>query len=304
MSQLGIYIGITYPIFQGWLFYTPDSNRIGRIYVGIDVTWNEIIPLHESAYFQPLEAILNVMSPPKSKNVTDFEYLIGLTHIGIGIYVSFADPRGPILILVYVDDLLIGTTTITQREDVIKYLKSRANCTDMGPVTTFIGLQINYDREKGTVRLSMANSIALMLQKLKLTDIRPRVRPGDQVAIQSEYGPSVVDMTTSPSQILPAAEITKYRRHLPVSILTSYRRHLPVSTFTSYRRHLPVFILTSYRRHLPVSTFTSYRRHLPVSVFSYDDDYSVFIQSKFIPILTTMLIPFSFNRSSFRFLRR
>ena len=50
-SQLGIYIGITYPIFQGWLFYMPDSNRIGRVYVGIDVTWNEIIPLHESAYF-------------------------------------------------------------------------------------------------------------------------------------------------------------------------------------------------------------------------------------------------------------
>jgi hypothetical protein len=158
------------------------------------------------------------MSPPKSKNVTDFEYLIGLTHIGIGIYVSFADPRGPILILVYVDDLLIGTTTITQREDIIKYLKSRANCTDMGPVTTFIGLQITYNREKNTVRLSMANSIALMLQKLKLTDIRPRVRPGDQVAIQpdvsdfeTEYGPSLVDTTTTPRQILSATDITKYQ---------------------------------------------------------------------------------------------
>ena len=114
---------------------------------------------------------------------------------GIGIYVSFADPREPMLILVYVDDLLIGTTTITQREDIIKYLKIQANCTDMGPVTTFIGLQIDYDRDTGSIKLSMANSIALMLQKLKLTDIRPRVRPGDQAAIQpdaydfdTEYG--------------------------------------------------------------------------------------------------------------------
>ena len=73
----------------------------------------------------------------------------------------------------------------------------------MGPVTTFIGLQIDYDRDAGTVKLSMANSIALMLQKLKLTEIRPRVRPGDQQAIQpdsldfvNEYGPSLVDTTT------------------------------------------------------------------------------------------------------------
>ena len=64
----------------------------------------------------------------------------------------------------------------------------------------------------------MANSIALMLQKLKLTDIRPRVRPGDQLAIQpdssdfdNEYGPSLVDMTTSPREILSATEITKYQ---------------------------------------------------------------------------------------------
>ena len=529
-SQLGIYIGITYPIFQGWLFYMPDSSRIGRIYVGIDVTWNELIPLNESTYFQPLESILDVMSPSKSKSVTDFEYLIGLTHMdnnmlfkvtrvgkshgfivawrkpvfspdqyrreeetpihvrdiealmatyyahlanydlqndpdesppprvdtetrrskrikqsrlvnttshtlatidsdsaddifsiqqfqadcinivktdgeykvplspkmaskspqadlwaasqtkeiqghlskgslvvlplpssrphtvkgkwtykvknanldplfksrltakgfmqieglhynetfastaqheviriflvlvayfklhlsqldfelaflnselaeeiwmdiddpvadlrrlfnippdhglrimkciyglkqasrewqllldsflvsynftmyqakdGIGIYVSFADPRGPILILVYVDDLLIGTTTVNQKDDIIAFLKSQATCTDMGPVTTFIGLQINYDRESGSIKLSMSNSIALMLQKLKLTDIRPRVRPGDQHAIQpdtydfdNEYGPSVVDINTPPRQILSDTEITKYQ---------------------------------------------------------------------------------------------
>ena len=80
-SQLGIYIGITYPIFQGWLFYMPDSNRIDRIYVGIDVTWNENIPFNESTYFQPLEDLLNVLTPPKSRQITDFEYLLGLSHI-------------------------------------------------------------------------------------------------------------------------------------------------------------------------------------------------------------------------------
>ena len=59
----------------------PDSNRIDRIYVGIDVTWNENIPIGDSNYFQPLEAILNVLTPLKSKQLTDFEYLIGLCHI-------------------------------------------------------------------------------------------------------------------------------------------------------------------------------------------------------------------------------
>ena len=134
---------------------------------------------------------------------------------GIGIYVSFADPRGPIIILVYVDDLLIATTTVFQKDDVIKYLQSDANYTDMGPVTTFIGLQIEYNREMGTVKLSMVNSIALMPQKLKLTDIRPRVRPGDQIAIQpdasdfdTEYGQSADDTTTN-SYKLPISPSTR-----------------------------------------------------------------------------------------------
>ena len=88
----------------------------------------------------------------------------------------------------------------------------------MGPVTTFIGLQIDYDRQMGTVKLSMTNSFQLMLQKLKLTDIRPRVRPGDQIAIQpdasdfeNEYGPSLVDTITTPRQILTADDITNYQ---------------------------------------------------------------------------------------------
>ena len=59
----------------------PGSNRIGRIYVGIDVTWNENIPLNESSYFEPLESILNVITPVKSNQITDFEYLVGLSHI-------------------------------------------------------------------------------------------------------------------------------------------------------------------------------------------------------------------------------
>ena len=50
-SQLGIYIGITYPVFQGWLFYMPDSAHVGRIYEGIDATWNENIPIANSSYY-------------------------------------------------------------------------------------------------------------------------------------------------------------------------------------------------------------------------------------------------------------
>ena len=150
--------------------------------------------------------------------LVSYAFILYQAKDGIGIYVSFADPRGPIIILVYVDDLLIATTTITQKDDIVRYLKLQANCTDMGPVTTFIGLQIDHSRDMGTVKLSMANSIALMLQKLKLTDIRPRVRPGDQVAIQpdssdfeTEYGPSLVDTTTTERRILSAAEITKHQ---------------------------------------------------------------------------------------------
>ena len=108
-------------------------------------------------------------------------------------------------------------------------------------------------------------------------------------------------------------QLTRYRRHLPVSIFTSYRRHLPVSIFTLYRRHLPVPIFLSTMSIPPSSNRSLFRfsrrclfRFLSIEANSdpYDDVYSVFLQSKFIPILTTMSIPSSSNRSSFRFSRR
>lgn len=58
-----------------------DSARVGRIYEGIDVTWNENLFINESTFFRPLETILNVITPHKSRQLVDFEYIVGLCHI-------------------------------------------------------------------------------------------------------------------------------------------------------------------------------------------------------------------------------
>ena len=58
----------------------PDSAHIGRIYVGIDATWNENIPVNESSYFQPLEDLFKVTQPSKVRQISDFEYLVGLNY--------------------------------------------------------------------------------------------------------------------------------------------------------------------------------------------------------------------------------
>ena len=59
-------------------------------------------------------------------------------------------------------------------------------------------------------------------------------------------------------------------------------------------------LLTNHRRHLPVQNESNCVVFLSKNAFRFPS----FFQSKFIPILTTMSIPPSFNRSSFRFLRR
>jgi hypothetical protein len=128
-----------------------------------------------------------------------------------------------------------------------------------------------------------------------LTDYTTEFEPGSSIelSLSKKY---LLDLTM-PTSILSArlqqlsstigskwvsiARLTK-----PMAHLTSYRRTyrfpflLRIDALTGFHFH---FVST----HLPVFIFTSYRRHL-----------------LFIPILTTMLIPFSFNRSSFRSLQR
>ena len=76
---------------------------------------------------------------------------------------------------------------------------------------------------------------------------------------------------------------------------------ITASIFTSHRRKYRLSIFTSYRHIYRFQFFLSIEVHPD----SYDDFNSVFFQSKFIPIHTTMIsIPSSFNRSSFRFTQR
>ncbi len=112
-------------------------------------------------------------------------------------------------------------------------------------------------------------------------------------------------LRTDDTSRLPSLLRTDDISRLPSLLRTNDTSRLPSLLRTDDFSRFPLLLRTddTYRFPLLLRTDDTYRFPF-FFFFSYDDDYSVFIQSKFIPILTTMLIPFSFNRSSFRFLRR
>lgn len=95
------------------------------------------------------------------------------THTDHSIFVSAAGLKGPVL-SVFVDDIKImapkdsGITSRVKRE-----LTAAFSMSDMGPISFYLGLQIDRDREQRTIKLSQPAYIEKILEKLHLDKANP-----------------------------------------------------------------------------------------------------------------------------------
>ncbi|KAF8072704.1 Retrovirus-related Pol polyprotein from transposon TNT 1-94 [Scenedesmus sp. PABB004] len=82
-----------------------------------------------------------------------------------------------LILLVYVDDLLIATprTDLVQRFNARLLAAFEGRC--LGPVTCFLGILIERDRARRTLKISQARLISAILEKFELSDAKPRVLP-------------------------------------------------------------------------------------------------------------------------------
>ncbi|KAF8056151.1 Retrovirus-related Pol polyprotein from transposon TNT 1-94 [Scenedesmus sp. PABB004] len=82
-----------------------------------------------------------------------------------------------LIMLVYVDDLLIATprTDLVQRFNARLLAAFEGRC--LGPVTCFLGILIERDRARRTLKISQARLISAILEKFELSDAKPRVLP-------------------------------------------------------------------------------------------------------------------------------
>ncbi|CAI6011426.1 unnamed protein product [Closterium sp. NIES-65] len=108
------------------------------------------------------------------------------TLAALGFAPSTADPSlflrtdtslPPFYILVYVDDLVFATAHTAALAHVKSELQKRHTCTDLGELTSYLGLRITRDRARRTITLTQSHMVQQVLQRFGFTYSSPQSTP-------------------------------------------------------------------------------------------------------------------------------
>ncbi|CAI5964837.1 unnamed protein product [Closterium sp. NIES-64] len=108
------------------------------------------------------------------------------TLAALGFAPSTADPSlflrtdpslPPFYILVYVDDLVFATSDTVGLAHVKSELQKRHTCTDLGELTSYVGLRITRDRARRTITLTQSHMVQQVLQRFGFTYSSPQSTP-------------------------------------------------------------------------------------------------------------------------------
>ncbi|CAI7822805.1 unnamed protein product [Closterium sp. NIES-54] len=108
------------------------------------------------------------------------------TLAALGFAPSTADPSlflrtdatlSPFYVLVYVDDLVFATADTEALAHVKSELQKRHTCTDLGELTSYLGLWITRDRAQRTITLTQSHMVQQVLQRFGFTYSSPQSTP-------------------------------------------------------------------------------------------------------------------------------
>ncbi|CAI7738028.1 unnamed protein product, partial [Closterium sp. NIES-53] len=80
-------------------------------------------------------------------------------------------------VLVYVDDLVFATADIEALAHLKSKLQKRHTCTDLGEVTSYLGLRITWDRAQHTITLTQSHMVQQVLQRFGFMYSLPQSTP-------------------------------------------------------------------------------------------------------------------------------
>ncbi|CAI7808657.1 unnamed protein product, partial [Closterium sp. NIES-53] len=83
----------------------------------------------------------------------------------------------PFYVLVYVDDLVFATANTEALAHVKSELQKRHTCTDLGELTSYLGLRITRDRAQRTITLTQSHMVHQVLQRFGFTYSSPQATP-------------------------------------------------------------------------------------------------------------------------------
>ncbi|CAI7888605.1 unnamed protein product [Closterium sp. NIES-53] len=110
----------------------------------------------------------------------------GTTLAALGFAPSTADPSlflrtdatlPPFYVLVYIEDLVFVTADTEALAHVKSELQKRHTCTDLGELTSYLGLRITRDRAQRTITLTQSHMVQQVLQRFGFTYSSPQSTP-------------------------------------------------------------------------------------------------------------------------------
>ncbi|CAI7810924.1 unnamed protein product [Closterium sp. NIES-54] len=126
--------------------------------------------------------------PPRGANIAPREWhdTLRTTLATLGFCPSTADPSlflrtditlPPFYVLIYVDGLDFDTADTKALAHVKSELQKRHTCTDMGELTSYLGLRITRDRAQRTITLTQSHMVQQVLQRFGFTYSSPQSTP-------------------------------------------------------------------------------------------------------------------------------
>lgn len=85
--------------------------------------------------------------------------------------------KSDLIIIVYVDDLLIGSRDINKLNERKKLLQRKFKINDLGPVSNILGISIERDGLTGSLTLSQRRYASDILKKFGMSDCKPVTTP-------------------------------------------------------------------------------------------------------------------------------
>ena len=88
-----------------------------------------------------------------------------------------ADADGEVILVVYVDDIIIAGSSLDRINDVKQAFNKKYKMKDLGQLEFVLGVQVDINKDKGTIRLSQRQYVLDMLASFGLHDCNPSKTP-------------------------------------------------------------------------------------------------------------------------------
>ncbi|CAI7897382.1 unnamed protein product [Closterium sp. NIES-53] len=129
----------------------------------------------------------------------------------------------PFYVLVYINELVFATADTDALAHVNSELQKRHTCTDLGELTSYLGLRITRDRAQRTISLTQSHMVQKVLQRFGFTYSSPQSTP---LPIGHSLSPPRSDESVEPSGPYPELVGCLIHRKEPMDAAKRVLRYL------------------------------------------------------------------------------